>query len=222
MTSIDADRTPYGAIVVALAPAVMLVTFIAHPFIAVLPDAHAIADAVEANTARWGAVHVLTAIGIALTALAFLAIRATLRDAGEDRFSRWALPWVLVGSALYGFLPGLEFVPLAAARTGGDVVAAQETLAPWFTAVLATSAITFAVGAAGFARALASSRILSRSLTRLVVTGLIVLAVARFVPLGAVQFYVQGAAGLVALWPLAYRMWRPEPVHVAAHRPAAV
>ena len=36
-----------------------------------------------------------------------------------------------------------------------------------------------------------------------------VVAAARLVPLNAVQFYVQGAAGIVALWPLAYAMWKP-------------
>lgn len=41
-------------------------------------------------------------------------------------------------------------------------------------------------------------------------TALVVLAASRFVPLGAVQFYVQAAAGLIGLWPLAYRMWTPE------------
>jgi hypothetical protein len=35
-----------------------------------------------------------------------------------------------------------------------------------------------------------------------------VMAISRLVPVGAVQFYVQGAAGVVALWPLAYEMWR--------------
>ncbi len=49
---------------------------------------------------------------------------------------------------------------------------------------------------------------MSRRLSRLVVGALVVLAVARFVPVGAVQLYVQGAAGIVALWPLAYEMWR--------------
>ena len=49
-------------------------------------------------------------------------------------------------------------------------------------------------------------------MTWLVVGGLAVVAVARFVPLGSVQFYVQAAAGIVALWPLAYTMWtEPEP-----------
>jgi hypothetical protein len=67
-----------------------------------------------------------------------------------------------------------------------------------------------------FAKGIADSRILSRRLSRLVVGALVVMAVARLVPVGAVQFYVQGAAGIVALWPLAYEMWK----HPAAARPA--
>jgi hypothetical protein len=52
--------------------------------------------------------------------------------------------------------------------------------------------------------------ILSPPLTRLVVGALVVMAVARFVPLGAAP-YVIAAAGVAALWPLAYEMWkRPE------------
>jgi hypothetical protein len=204
-------RARFGAVGVALAPAVMLVVFVAHPFIARLPDAAAIADAVEADTTWWGAVHLLTSVGSGLVALAFLAIRARLRDAGEERFSPWALPVVISGSALYGLLPGLEFAPMAAARTGGDAVAAQATLQPWFISVLATSVILFAIGILGFARGVAASRLLSRPLTRLVVTGLVILAAARFVPLGVVQFYVQGVAGMVALWPLAWHMLRRPP-----------
>lgn len=34
------------------------------------------------------------------------------------------------------------------------------------------------------------------------------MALARFVPLAAVQFYVQGAAAIVALWPLAFGLPR--------------
>lgn len=208
-------RTRYGAAAVALAPAVMLAALASHPFIARLPDAAAVADAVARSTTLWGFVHLLTLVGSALIALAFLAIRAHLRDAGEDRFSAWALPWVIVGSALYGFLPGLEFAPLAAARSGGDVVAVQAALQPWFLPVLATSAVIFAVGVLGFAQGIAASRILSRPLAAVVVTGLVVLAVTRFVPLAVVQFYVQAAAGLVALWPLAYQMWeRPRAAQV--------
>lgn len=197
-----------GAAIVALAPAVMLVAYLSHPYIPVLPDAQAVAESVEANTTRWGIAHLLTGVGSALVALAFLGVRAHLRDAGEDRFSSWGLPFVIFGSALYGFLPGLEFAPLAAAETGGDVIAAQDALEPWFVPVFLSAAITFAIGAFAFARGVADSRILSRRTTRTVVTALAVMAAARAVPLGAVQFHVQALAGLVALWPLAHAMWR--------------
>ncbi|MQA04964.1 MAG: hypothetical protein GEV07_20330 [Streptosporangiales bacterium] len=222
MTANEMSGARYGAIAVATAPVVLAVAFVAHPFIARMPDAEAIAAAVEANQTGWVAVHLLTLLGVALTALAFVAIRAHLRDAGENRFSARALPWVLFGSALYGFLPGLEFAPLAAARTGADVAAAQDTLTPIFLPVLAASAITFAIGAAGFAKAVIDSAVLSRSLSRVVAIALIVLAISRFVPLGVVQFYVQSAAGLVALWPLAHSLWRATtPAPNIGRRPAA-
>jgi hypothetical protein len=186
----------------------MLFAHVTHPFIARMPDEAAVAHAVAADPTWWGIVHLLTAVASSLVALAFLAVRARLRDAGEERFSPWALPFVIVGSALYGLLPGLEFAPMTAVHTGGDAAATQAALQPWFIAVLATSALLFAVGVLGFARGVAAGRILSRPLTRLVVTGLVVWAAARFVPLGAVQFYVQSLAGIVALWPLAFQMWR--------------
>jgi hypothetical protein len=210
-------RARIGAVGVALAPTVMLFVFFTHPFIVRLPDAHAVAHAVAADTTWWGIVHLLTAVGSGLVALAFLAVRAYLRDAGEERFSPWALPFVILGSCLYGVLPGLEFAPLAATLSGGDAAAAQAALQPWFIAVLATSVVVFAIGIAGFALGVAAGGILGRPLTRLVVTGLIVWAAARFVPLGAVQFYVQGLVGIVALWPLAVQMWRrPQPAPLGA------
>ncbi len=217
MTSATTTRARYGAVAVALAPAATCVALVGHPKLARLPDAGAVAEAVGQSTTWWGFVHLLAAVGISLTALAFLAIRAWLRDAGEDRFSAWALPWVVLGSALYGLLPALEFAPMAAAKIGGDVAGIQAALEPWFITILATSAIIFAVGIVGFARGVAASHLLSRPLTHIVVSALVVLAVSRFVPLGAVQLYVQAAAGLVALWPLAYRMWTsgcPIPVQV--------
>ncbi|MGH3469171.1 MAG: hypothetical protein ACRDQF_15730 [Thermocrispum sp.] len=44
-------------------------------------------------------------------------------------------------------------------------------------------------------------------MTGVVVAALAVAALSRFVPLGVVQTYVQGAASVVALWPLAYQIW---------------
>ena len=209
-------RARFGAAIVALAPAVMLAGLFAHPYIATLPDEAAIAEAVAADTTWWGLVHLTAGVASGLLVLAFLAIRSYLREAGEERWSVLALPFIVVGSTLFTMLPGMEFASLAAAEAGGDVQATQAVLAPWFLPILVTGAATFAVGVFAFAKGIADSRVLSRRLSRLVVGALVVMALARLVPVGAVQFYVQGAAGIVALWPLAYEMWKhPEPARAA-------
>jgi hypothetical protein len=51
------------------------------------------------------------------------------------------------------------------------------------------------------------SGVLSRQLLRLVVGAFVVMAAARFVPLGAAQIVI-GVAAIGALWPLAYEMSR--------------
>ncbi len=212
----QATRARFGAAIVALAPAVMLAGLFAHPYIATLPDEAAIAEAVAADMTYWGLVHLTAGVASGLMVLAFLALRSYLREAGEERWSVLALPFIVVGSTLFTMLPGMEFAPLAAAEAGVDGEAIQAALAPWFLPLLVTGATTFAIGVFAFAKGIADSRVLSRRLSRLVVGALVVMAVARFVPVGVVQFYVQGAAGIVALWPLAYEMWkRPE-----AARPA--
>jgi hypothetical protein len=204
----QATRARFGAAIVALAPAVMLAGLFAHPYIATLPDEAAVAEAVAADTTYWGLVHLTAAVASGLLVLAVLAIRSYLREAGEERWSILALPFIVMGSTLFAVLPGMEFAPLAAAKAGADAEAAQAALASWFIPIMVTGAITFAVGVFAFAKGIANSRVLSRRLSRLVVGALVVMAISRLVPVGAVQFYVQGAAGVVALWPLAYEMWR--------------
>jgi hypothetical protein len=70
-----------------------------------------------------------------------------------------------------------------------------------------TGAVCFALGAFGFAMGIARSGVLSPRLTWLVVGALLVMAAARFVPLAAAP-YVIAAAGVLALWPLAFKMWK--------------
>lgn len=166
MSSIPTHAHTQGrasAATVALAPVVILAAFLAHPFLAVLPDAGAVAAAVAENTTRWAVAHLLTAIGSALIALAFLAVRVHLRNAGEERFSPWGVPFVVFGSVLYAVLPGLEFAPLTAAETGGDIAAVQAALQPWFIPIFVTGAITFAIGIYAFARASSTARSSARA-----------------------------------------------------------
>lgn len=216
----ETTRAQLRAAIVIIAPAVLLAGFIYHPFLARLTDSEALARAVSADTTRWGLAHLIVGVGSGLMALAFLAIRSYLREAGEERWSAPALPFIIVGSALFAMLPGLEFAPLAAAKTGGDIAATQTALEPWFFPILLTGAATFAIGALGFAKGIARSGVLSPRLTWIVVGALVAMAVARFVPLGIVQFYVSGVAGIVALWPLAYEMWKHPEVRLARQQQA--
>jgi hypothetical protein len=203
------DRTTarLRAIAVAVAPALLLFGFVYHPYVTIGSDTEAIGAAAAADTTRWGLSHLAVGVAYALLALAFLAIRSYLREAGEERWSRLALPLLVFGSALFMILPGMEFAPLAAAETGGDPEAAQDELLPWFLPMFLSAAVSVALGALALALAIARSAILSTLLTRLVIAALVVMALARFVPLGAAQIVV-GAAAVVALWPLAYAMLR--------------
>jgi len=194
---------------VVIAPAVLLAGFLFHPYIDLGPlDPAAVGAAAAAEPTRWGLAHLAIGLGSGLAGLAFLGIHGFLCEAGKGRWSGPALPFIVIGSTLYAMLPGMEFAPLAATFAGGDARAAQAALVPWFIPLLLTAAAVFAVGALGFAVAIARSRVLHPRVTWLVVVGLGVLAAGRFVPLSAVQLYVEGAAGILTLWPLAYEMWQ--------------
>ena len=207
------------ATILAAAPAVVLAAFVYHPHIMFLPDADAVAHAVRMDTQRWAIAHFGVALGAALMSLAFIALRGYLRDEGENRWSAIALPVLVMGSALYAFLPGMEFTVLAAAVTGGDIVASQDAIEAWFVPVLMASALTNAIGLVMLCRAFSGSAVLDAAPRRLVLFALIVMAVSRFVPIGVVQFYVQGLAGVAAMWPIAREIARRHGhQHVASSR----
>jgi hypothetical protein len=197
----------FRASTAAIAPVLLLGAFVWHPFLpGRLPNDAAIAAAVADGPTRWGLAHLAAAVASAVLVFAFLAVRSYLHEAGEDTWSALGLPLVVLGSTLYTLLPGMEFAPLAALEAGADTQAAQAALAPWFLPVLLAGALTFALGCLAFAKAVASAEVLGPQLTWLVAAALVVAALTRFVPLAAVQFHVQSAALIVALWPLAHVM----------------
>jgi hypothetical protein len=225
MASNDLNRNRWRAAILVIAPAGLFGVLAAHAYLpGRLPNDAAVAEAVASGMTRWGLVHLFTGVASALIILAFVALRRHLREAGEDRFSARGLPYIIVGGTLFAMLPGMEFAPLAAAEIGAttaEIAEAQEALTPYFVPVLMGGALFFAIGASDFARALSRTRVLSDGLTRVVVIALVVMALSRFVPLAAVQFYVQGLAGIVALWPLAFGL-RTQPAHHAVERSRTV
>lgn len=197
------------AALVAGTPLVLVLAFAFHPYLpGRQPNVEELGDAVTADATRWGVVHLATGLGSALVAVAFLLVAAHLSEAGETRWSRRGAPLIVVGCVLYAMLPAMELAPLAALETGGDPAAAQEALIGWFVPVLLLSGIAFGAGASCLAVSVARSGLLPKGTARLVVGALVVMALSRFVPLSAVQFYVQSLACYGALLPLAYSMWR--------------
>lgn len=197
----------------AVAPLVLLVAFALHPHIGIgFPDQDAVAAAATEHPTRWGVAHLVAGVASGAVVLAFLAIRARLRETGGDHWSARGVPLIVMGSTLYTLLPGMEFAPLAAAESGGDVTAVAESLVSWFIPIHVIGSLAFAAGVLAFARGICDSAILTTRMERVVVLALLATLLARLVPIVAVQFYVQAAALVVAFWPLALEMRRlPRP-----------
>jgi hypothetical protein len=168
-----------------------------------LPDSEAVADAAADDITRWGLVHVATAVASALVAAAFVVVRTWLRERGDARLSGVGLGLVVIGSTLYAMLPGMEMSVLAAHEIGSDLAATQDALEPWFVPVLLGGSAFFAVGTILFAAAVTRVTPMGRTETTVIAGALVIFGLSRLVPVGVVQFYVQSAAALLALLPLA-------------------
>jgi hypothetical protein len=195
------------AAVLAIAPIVVLVAMLSHPYLpGRLPNDAAVAEAVADGTLRWGLVHLAAGVASGAIVLAFIAIRGYLRERGDESLSAVGLGFVVMGSLLYALLPGMEFAPLAAVESGADPEAAQAALADWFVPILLIGAVLFAIGVGCVAGAIRRHGGLGPTLTPVVVLALIVWVASRFAPFAVAQLYVQSAAALIALWPLAWVM----------------
>jgi len=193
------------AVVIAFAPIALLVAMLSHPYLpGRLPDHAAVADAVADGTTRWALTHLAAAVASGALVLAFVAIRGYLRERGDQSLSAVGLGFIVMGSLSYAVLPGMEFSPLAAFESGADPEAAQAALDDWFVPVLIIGAVLYAFGVGCVAAAIRRHGGLGSPLTTVVVVALIVMVASRFVPLSIAQFYVQSAAALIALWPLAW------------------
>jgi hypothetical protein len=193
-----------AAAIVAAGPVLLLGALLWHPPLpGRLPDNDAVAEAAAADITRWGLSHLAAAIASAAVAVAFIVIRSYLRERGDGWFSAVGVALVVVGSTLFAVLPGMEFSVLAAQETGTDIAAAQDAIQPWFITVLIAGSLVFAAGTTLFAVAVVRSAPMGRTAVVAIAVALVVFGVSRVVPIGVVQFYVQPAAALLALLPLA-------------------
>jgi len=198
------------AAIVAIAPFFLLAALGYHPYIANLTDPSAVAGAMSADTTRWALAHIAVGIGFGLLLIALLSARSYLRDAGEERWSSRAVPFLVMGTVFFTFLPAMETALVAAFRVGADPVALQTELRPFFVPMMVAGALTFGIGLICLAIGVVRSRVFDRQLTRVIAGALVVAAVSRFVPQGG-ALYVGAVAGVVALFPIAIQMWSGSP-----------
>jgi hypothetical protein len=206
----ETTRGRLQAAIVAIAPFFLLAALGYHPYIANLTDPSAVAGAMSADTTRWAVAHIAVGVGFGLLLIALLYARGYLRDAGEERWSSRAVPFLVMGTVFFTFLPAMETAMVAAFRVGADPVALQEELQPFFVPMMVAGALTFGIGLICLAIGVVRSRVFDRQLTWIIAGALVMVAVSRFVPQGR-ALYVGAVAGVIALVPIAIQMWSALP-----------
>ncbi|WP_116246426.1 hypothetical protein [Nocardiopsis sp. FIRDI 009] len=197
-------RNWFRAAALAVAPVVLLAVILYHPFLAgATLSSDVVAQTAAADATRWALAHLLTVGALALFVLAFQGLRGLLRDAGEQQWSFFAFPLVIVAGVLAAALAGMEVAVAAALPTGASALALMQAVQPWFLTLLAGGSLAFLLGSLAFAAGVLRTQIMDRTMTVVVAAALAVMGLAAVTPFLA-ALYVIGVAALVAFWPLAW------------------
>lgn len=191
---------------VALAPVVLLVGFLTHPYVADLMDEAEVAAAAAADPARWGLAHIIIGLGVALSVLLFFAVRTHLRGMGENRWSFLSVPLAALGLTSFAVIVGVDGLGgRAAAEMGVEAAFFEEVFAAMLPIQLVAGIFT-ALAIIALVLALAGSGLLGGAMRAVVSIAFLVTAASLLVPMGWAA-YVGSAALVVGAWPVAFAMW---------------
>ncbi|MCY9787428.1 hypothetical protein KIK06_26455 [Nocardiopsis sp. EMB25] len=209
----------FCAAAMAAAPVLLLALLLYHPVLAgVTVTPEAVTGALEADPARWAAVHMLAVGLLALFVLAFQGLRGLLRDAGEQRWSSLAFPLVVVANVGIAALAGMQVAVAAAIPTGAGTLALVRAVQPWYLTLAVVAAVAFLLGALAFAAGVVRAGFMGRTTTAVVAVALVVAGLAAVTPIFAAS-YVLVVAAFVAFWPLAWTTVRTEATAQAGPEP---
>jgi len=207
------DRARVAVLVIA--PVVLLVGVLAHPFVANYLEMGAVVNAVTGAPDQWAAAHLIIPVGMGLLMLAVVAIRGEFRRAGEQRWSVIALPLLFLGSAVWGAIAALEITYAAVANSGGDVLAVMETNEAWTVPYVLVAAPLFVLGWISLAVAFYRVPILPRALNWVAIAALVLIVLASFIP-QTTGTYGWAIGALVVSWLVGYRIMTGADVRSAA------
>ena len=186
------------------APLVLLTGIASHPYLVDEFDVPAMAAEVSVDPGRWAWVHVVLIVAFALISLAVVVVRGMLRDAGEDRWSFFAVPLLVGGSVIFASIWGLEITVAAVANVGGDVEAVFTESDRWFGPLGIVGFGMSFIGWGILAFAVRRSGILGQRLTWLVLVATVVMLAGFLWPAtGGGYLYSIGMIGFT--WTLGYR-----------------
>jgi len=206
------------AAVLFVAPVVLLVGILAHPFVDTYFETSVVAAAVSGAADRWAVAHLIIPIGMTLLLLAVTVIRGEFRRAGERLWSVIAVPLLFIGGAVWGAIAALEITYAAVAKSGGDVLALMEANAALTTPYLLGGALLFVLGWISLAVAFYRVPILPRALNWMAIAGLVVIVLGQALP-GTRGTYALGIGPLVVCWLVGYRIISGAPMESAAAVP---
>ena len=199
------------AVAVFVFPVIGLVGLLYQPYVNDLTDPAAVGAAVAAGPTRWLWSQTLQAAALVAAILAVVAIRIYLRDAGEDRWSFPAVPFVTIGAAVFIFLLGAGavggWVIVELGGSAGEVGQFFDEAGRFALPAFVIGGIAFSLGLLSLAAAVRRSGTLGDAAAWLVVIAVIVLVVAGFIPAGWADLVV-GVAAVIAAWLIAYQMWQ--------------
>ncbi|MEE9298394.1 MAG: hypothetical protein V3V29_05090 [Acidimicrobiia bacterium] len=202
----DALKQQVRAGVIALAPVVLAVGFLLHPYADDFTDTAETAADVSSGPLRWAWAHILIFLGVTLIILAVFAIRLHLRNAGEDTWGFWATGLITIGGGTLAGLTGFEGLGgYAVAEAGGPVEAFYEAGEDW-TWLFFVGMILFSFGLLALAAAVRSSGVLGPTSTQIVVAALVIGVIANFIPASWAS-YVISVVAIVVFWLLAVSVW---------------
>jgi len=203
------------ALVLAAAPLMLLAGFLYHPYVGNVIDKDLIIEAVNDDPDRWAWAHILVAAGIVLVLVALLSVRHELRARGEERWSFIGVALAIFGGAFLATTTGTEIMLGPVANAGVDLRAVLDATEPWANGMYAVAGLAFSLGLLGFAVATYRTKPLGGQLDVIAIAGLVVIAVANWVP-HSIAEYAAAVASAAALWPFAYRVWGEEEATAAA------
>ncbi len=201
----DLTLSRLRATAVFAAPLVVFLGFVTLPYVTdSTPEGFA--SAALAEPLRWGWGNLIVTVGLLLLTLAAFSIRTYLRDAGEDRWSPFAIPMILFGHGLIAFVLGADMLARIGLADGGLALETALADTAWLAAIETVGGLLMPLGWLALAIGVATAKVMTRAEVGVVFFGWLVALVGMMTVFGWSGF-VFSIGLFVMLAPIGRDLW---------------